>query len=60
MSMQKCKECGNAISSKAESCPHCGNVIKKKRTSIDQLFYGVVIIMVMLVLFSIKCLLFGE
>lgn len=30
MSLQKCKECGNDVSTKAASCPKCGAVIKKK------------------------------
>lgn len=30
MSLIKCKECGNSVSSKAEQCPKCGFVIKKK------------------------------
>lgn len=32
MTIKKCKECGNDVSTKAESCPHCG--AKQKRTSI--------------------------
>jgi hypothetical protein len=30
MSLMKCSECGNDISTKAESCPRCGAVLKKK------------------------------
>lgn len=30
MSLIKCKECGNPVSSKAEKCPKCGFVINKK------------------------------
>lgn len=30
MSLIKCKECGNSVSSKAEQCPKCGFVINKK------------------------------
>ena len=30
MSLKKCKECGNLVSTKAEKCPQCGNPIKKK------------------------------
>lgn len=30
MSLIKCKECGNPVSSKAEQCPKCGFVISKK------------------------------
>ncbi len=30
MAMTKCKECGSAISSKAEACPKCGFRLKPK------------------------------
>lgn len=30
MALRRCKECGNEISSRAESCPHCGAKAKKK------------------------------
>jgi len=30
MALEKCKECGNEVSTKAASCPKCGAVIKKK------------------------------
>jgi len=30
MALKKCKECGNEVSTKAESCPKCGAVLKKK------------------------------
>ncbi len=30
MAMKKCKECGTAVSSKAESCPSCGARLKAK------------------------------
>jgi hypothetical protein len=33
MSLIKCKECGEEISSKADKCPKCGNPIKKKSNS---------------------------
>lgn len=33
MALKKCKECGNEVSSKAESCPKCGAVLKKKTSS---------------------------
>lgn len=29
MGLQKCKECGNDVSTQAKSCPKCGAVIKK-------------------------------
>jgi hypothetical protein len=31
MALKKCKECGNDVSTEADSCPKCGAVIKKKR-----------------------------
>lgn len=30
MALKKCRECGNEVSTKAESCPKCGAVLKKK------------------------------
>lgn len=30
MSLKKCKECGNPISTKAKNCPNCGNPVQKK------------------------------
>lgn len=30
MALKKCKECGNDVSTKAESCPKCGAVLRKK------------------------------
>lgn len=30
MALEKCKECGNEVSTKAASCPKCGAVLKKK------------------------------
>lgn len=30
MALIKCKDCGNEVSSKAESCPKCGAKVKKK------------------------------
>jgi len=41
MALTKCKECGQQISSKAESCPHCG--VKVKAESIGCLGAVVVI-----------------
>lgn len=29
MALQKCKECGNKVSSKASECPQCGHPVKK-------------------------------
>lgn len=30
MAMTKCKECGNEVSTKADSCPHCGAKLKRE------------------------------
>ena len=30
MALKKCKECGNDVSTEADSCPKCGAVLKKK------------------------------
>jgi hypothetical protein len=42
MAMKKCKECGNEISTKAESCPKCGAVLKMKTGCLG--YIGVVFI----------------
>jgi uncharacterized OB-fold protein len=46
MSIKKCKECRNDVSSEAAACPKCGAVIKKQLTSVDQLGYGVLMIVI--------------
>lgn len=33
MAMIKCSECGNEVSTTADSCPHCGAKIKKKEAN---------------------------
>jgi RNA polymerase subunit RPABC4/transcription elongation factor Spt4 len=43
MAVVKCKECGNEISSKAESCPNCGAVLRKKTSLITWLFLILII-----------------
>ncbi|MFC1613915.1 DUF3862 domain-containing protein [Gemmatimonadota bacterium] len=40
MAMMKCKECGNEVSSKAESCPGCGVVLKKKTGCLTYMLAG--------------------
>ena len=42
MALKKCKECGNEVSTEAESCPKCGAVLKKKIGCLG--FAGVVIL----------------
>ena len=51
MALKKCKECGNGVSSKAKSCPSCGAPIKK-RSRILRLFFGLVIILIIVVYIS--------
>lgn len=48
--MKTCKECGNEISSKAESCPNCGAVQKKKAGCLSYIGAGVVILFVIIVI----------
>ena len=56
MALIKCKECGNEVSSKAESCPKCGAGIKSKPmgcgTLIGVIFLGIVIISIFSSIFS--------
>ena len=33
MAMIKCSECGNEVSTTADSCPHCGAKVKKKEAN---------------------------
>ena len=33
MAMIKCSECGNEVSTTADSCPHCGANVKKKEAN---------------------------
>ena len=30
MALQQCEQCGNEVSTEAQSCPHCGAVLRKK------------------------------
>ncbi len=42
MSLSKCKECGNDVSTQAKACPHCGARVKKSRWGAVILFALVV------------------
>lgn len=47
MAMKKCKECGNEVSTKAESCPNCGAVLKKKTGCLGYIGAGILIFIVL-------------
>lgn len=53
MGLMKCRECGKEVSSKAEICPHCGNTIKKKLTSVDQLGYGCLMVVIIVAVIAL-------
>lgn len=45
MALEKCKECGNEISTKAKACPKCG--VEIKRTSgLTKLIAGIIVFMI--------------
>lgn len=46
MAMKKCKECGNDVSTQAESCPKCGAVLKKKIGCLGYIGTGILILFV--------------
>lgn len=46
MALKKCKECGNEVSTKAESCPKCGAVLKKKTGCLGYIGAGFLILIV--------------
>lgn len=56
MALIKCKECGNEVSSKAETCPKCGARVAAKRmgcgTLIGVVFLGLIIIGVISSIFT--------
>ena len=51
MGLQKCKECGNQVSDKAEKCPVCGAPVKKP-VSAGKVILGVIAILVLAGVFS--------
>ena len=53
MAMKKCKECGNEVSTKAESCPKCGRVLKKKMGCFKYIGLGFLILFVLGVIGSL-------
>jgi len=53
MAMKKCKECGNEVSTKAESCPKCGAVLKKKTGCLGYIGAGILILFVLGVIGSL-------
>jgi hypothetical protein len=54
MVMKKCKECGNDVSTKAESCPKCGAVLKKKTGCLGYIVGGISILIILGVIGSLK------
>lgn len=42
MSVKKCKECGNQVSTKAKKCPHCGAKAPKRTSVLVWILAGVV------------------
>lgn len=52
MALTKCKECGNEVSSKAESCPKCGAKIKPKSIGCGGLILVFIVIGVIGSMFS--------
>lgn len=53
MAMKKCKECGNDVSTQAESCPKCGAVLKKKTGCLGYIGAGILILFVLGVIGSL-------
>ncbi|MGD9733588.1 MAG: zinc ribbon domain-containing protein [Desulfamplus sp.] len=54
MALQKCKECGKEVSTKADSCPNCGAKVKKQIGCLQSIFW------IFLVLLIISYLAFKE
>lgn len=47
MSLVKCSDCENSISSSASSCPHCGNKMKKvSALTVTNLVLGIGLLLV--------------
>jgi hypothetical protein len=53
MAIEKCKECGNEISTKAEACPKCGAVLKKKTGCLGYIGVALLIFIVLVVIGSL-------
>jgi hypothetical protein len=53
MAIKKCKECGNDISTKAESCPKCGAVLKMKTGCLGYIGAAFLIFVVVSVIVSL-------
>lgn len=49
MALQKCKECGNEVSSDAKACPKCGAKVKKKFSIIKAIGFFVVAFIVIII-----------
>jgi hypothetical protein len=47
----RCRECGNEVSTEAQSCPHCGAVIKRKKSCLG--CAGVAFLI--LIIFGVVC-----
>lgn len=52
MALKKCKECGNDVSTKADSCPKCGAKIKAKSIGCGGLILVLIVIGIIGALFS--------
>jgi hypothetical protein len=50
MSLKKCKECGNEVSTKAASCPKCGAVLKTKVGCSGCLGWGLLIFVILVII----------
>lgn len=53
MSLVKCAECSNEISSEAKTCPMCG-IVTKKRIDSKNIIVGVIIVFVVVVLIALN------
>ncbi len=51
MGLQKCKECGNQVSDKAETCPACGSPVKKP-LSAGKVILGLIAFFILVGIFS--------
>jgi len=53
MALKKCKECGNEVSTEAQSCPKCGAVLKKKTGCLGYIGAGFLILVILGVIGSL-------